>query len=337
MTEGNRPPYWELLEERERGDEPLVLCIANQKGGVGKTTVAVNTGAALAESGYRVLLVDLDPQANATTGLGIDHRAQDRSTYDLLIAEAPLESVTVETAVPNLACVPGSVDLAGAEVELVGIDEREYRLAHALGPRPDHDVVIIDCPPSLGLLTLNALTAARDLLAPIQCEYYALEGLGQLLRTAERVRKGLNPNLRLSGLVLTMYDARTRLSSQVSDEIRKHFGNSVFRTVVPRSVRLSEAPSFGEPVITLDRASRGAIAFRLLATEMEERYALKPEKKTTRPARAAQPGPRGRGYGVVTPEPQGLDRSWPPGAPWTDEATDSRVEEEAMAKEWVRD
>lgn len=338
MTEETKGPYWELLEERARDDEPVLLCVANQKGGVGKTTVAVNIGAALAENGLRVLLVDLDPQANATTGLGIDHRSQERSTYDLLIGQEPLDAVTQETAVKNLRCVPGSVDLAGAEVELVAVDEREYRLAHALGPRPDYDVVIIDCPPSLGLLTLNALTAARDLLAPIQCEYYALEGLGQLLRTAERVRNGLNPNLRLSGLVLTMYDARTRLSSQVSDEIRGHFGDSVFRTVIPRSVRLSEAPSFGEPVITLDRTSRGAIAFRLLATEFEKRYGLKPTKEATSSKAAAQPGPGGRGYGVVTAEPPGLDHSWPRGEPWTEETTKSiQLEEEVLAKEWVRD
>ena len=324
------------------------MCVANQKGGVGKTTVAVNAGAALAERGHRVLLVDLDPQANATTGLGIDHRSQAHSTYDLLRGSVLLTEAARQTALDNLWCVPGSVDLAGAEVELVGEDEREYRLARALGPRPPYDVVIIDCPPSLGLLTLNALTTARDLMAPIQCEYYALEGLGQLVRTAERVRQGLNPALRLSGLVLTMYDGRTRLSSQVSDEIRAHFGATVYRTVIPRSVRLSEAPSFGEPVITLDRASRGAIAFRLLAAEVEERFSLRsgtgargPDAgQTPVPEPPRRPGPGGRGYGVPTAEPDGLEHAWPRPTPWgdpSDQTIDIDNEEAPVGAEWVRD
>ena len=308
--------------------------------------MAVNAGAALAERGHKVLLVDLDPQANATTGVGIDHRAQERSAYDLVAGSHGLEEVARATKIANLFCVPGSVDLAGAEVELVNATEREYRLARALGTRPAFDVVIIDCPPSLGLLTLNALTAAPDLLAPIQCEYYALEGLGQLLRTAERVRQSLNPRLRLAGLILTMYDARTRLSSQVSDEVRMHFNGAVFKTVVPRSVRLSEAPSYGEPVVTLDRSSRGAIAFRLLAAELEERFSL-PAKKEPRPRavrknpapRKAQPGPGGRGYGVKTPEPRGVDRTWPRPPPWTDPTarTIDLEEEDVMVSEWVRD
>ena len=324
-----------------------MVCVANQKGGVGKTTVAVNTAAALAQRGNKVLLVDLDPQANATTGLGIDHRTQERSAYDLLTGETPLDQVVLQSKIDNLYCVPGSVDLAGAEVELVTASEREYRLAHALGPEPRFEVVIVDCPPSLGLLTLNALTAAPDLLAPIQCEYYALEGLGQLLRTAERVRRTLNPRLRLAGLVLTMYDARTRLSSQVSDEVRGHFADAVFKTVVPRSVRLSEAPSFGEPVVTLDRSSRGAIAFRLLAAEFAERFALRspPQEKTQTKTRsqpdptASRRGPGGRGYGVPTPEPPGVDKAWPRPAPWTDgaERTIDLDEEELMVSEWVRD
>ena len=342
-------PYRGLLEDRPRSSGPAVVCVANQKGGVGKTTVAVNAGAALAERGHRILLVDLDPQANATTGVGIDHRAEKHSTYDLLRGSLVLEDVARGTGLDNLWCVPGSVDLAGAEVELVTEDEREYRLAQALGPHPAYDVVLIDCPPSLGLLTLNALTTARDLLAPIQCEYYALEGLGQLLRTAERVRQGLNPALRLSGLVLTMYDGRTRLSSQVSDELRAHFGATVYRTVIPRSVRLSEAPSFGEPVITLDRSSRGAIAFRLLAAEIEERFSLgsagvgraptPPRSSVPDPPR--RPGPGGRGYGVQTAEPAAAERAWPPPVPWTDEpdrVIDIDENEEApMGAEWVRD
>ena len=338
-----------LLEDRTNATAPVLMCVANQKGGVGKTTVAVNLGAALAERGNRVLLVDLDPQANATTGVGIDHRAQEHSTYDLLRGARALDEVARSTDLENLWCVPGSVDLAGAEVELVNEDEREFRLARALGSRPPYDVVLIDCPPSLGLLTVNALTAARELVAPIQCEYYALEGLGQLLRTAERVRHGLNPGLRLSGLVLTMYDGRTRLSSQVSDEIRAHFGATVYRTVIPRSVRLSEAPSFGEPVITLDRSSRGAIAFRLLAAEVEERFALTraPEGPGRRrrtpsvPDPPRRPGPRGRGYGVQTAEPAQVERAWPRPPPWTDEprrVIDIDEDEEApMGAEWVRD
>ena len=335
-------PYSQLLEKRGPGKGPSLWCLANQKGGVGKTTVAVNAGAALAQRGRRVLVVDLDPQANATTGLGLDHRTQERSTYDVLMGTESLASVVRPTALENLFCVPGSVDLAGAEVELAGADEREFRLAKALDPRPDFDVVIVDCPPSLGLLTLNALTAVPDLLAPVQCEYYALEGLGQLLATAERVRRGLNPALRLSGLVLTMYDARTRLSSQVAEEIRGHFGDAVFRTVVPRSVRLSEAPSYGEPVVTLDKGSRGAIAFRLLAAELEERFftsASGPAGAQER-AQAARPGPGGRGYGVPTAEPRGLDRSWPRPPPWDDARTKRTIdlnEEEPMTSEWVRD
>ena len=338
----------QLLAPRSREGRPVIVCIANQKGGVGKTTVAVNVGATLAQRGHEVLLVDLDPQANATTGLGLDHRTQQRSTYDLISGAASLDEVAKKTLVDKLRLAPGSVDLAGAEVELVSETEREYKLAHALGPRPPFDVVIIDCPPSLGLLTVNALTAARDLIAPIQCEYYALEGLGQLVRTAERVRQGLNPALRLSGLVLTMYDPRTRLSSQVADEIRGHFGGSVFKTVVPRSVRLSEAPSFGEPVVTLDRTSRGAIAFRLLAAEIETRYGLPAEagsghttaaqERTRKPP--APPGPAGRGYGVPTPAPRDAEGAWPRPQPWTSERPHTvRVddEEEAMLSEWVRD
>ena len=309
---------------------------------MGKTTVAVNSAAALAQLGHKVLLVDLDPQANATTGLGLDHRAQERSTYDLLSGEVELVAAVRPTALGNLFCVPGSVDLAGAEVELVTASEREHRLAHALGSPPDFDVVIVDCPPSLGLLTLNALTAAPDLLAPVQCEYYALEGLGQLLRTAERVRRTLNPDLRLSGLILTMYDARTRLSAQVSDEIRGHFGGAVFRTVVPRSVRLSEAPSFGEPVVTLDKGSRGAIAFRLLAAELEERFLVPaPIAEVKEAPPPARPGPGGRGYGVATAEPEGVTRTWPRPPPWDDgqkkQAIDLDNEEETMTAEWVRD
>jgi chromosome partitioning protein len=300
--------HWKLLEVRpgEAGVARFV-CLANQKGGVGKTTTAVNVAAALALRRHRVLVVDVDPQSNATTGLGLDHRTAEGSTYELLLEEADLEAVVVPTPIEGLDCVPGSPDLAGAEVELVGADGRERKLAAALAPaRRRYDFVFLDCPPSLGLLTVNALAGADDLIVPVQCEYYALEGLGQLLGTAERIRRSFNPGLRISGFVLTMYDARTKLAGQVAADIRAHFPELAFRTVIPRSVRLSEAPSFGEPVVTLDPAARGAVAYRALAEELEARY---------RPAPAA-PGPGGRGFGTIAPEPPNLEGSWPRSNPW---------------------
>src|SRR5688500_833739 len=252
-----------------------LICVANQKGGVAKTTTSVNLAAGLALRGHPVLVVDVDPQSNAATGLGIDHRTVERSTYDLLLGEAPLEDVVLSTAIKNLDCAPASLDLAGAEVELVSTMARERRLREALAGAVDrYELIFLDCPPSLGLLTVNALAAAQDLIVPVQCEYYALEGLGQLLGNAERVRRALNPELRIAGFLMTMFDARTKLSSQVADEVRNHFGDLVFGTVIPRSVRISEAPSFGEPVLTLDPSSRGAISYRLLAAEVEARYAL---------------------------------------------------------------
>jgi chromosome partitioning protein len=248
---------------------PRVMAVANQKGGVGKTTTATNLGACLAELGLRTLLVDLDPQANATTGLGLDPRAIDVSMYDVLLRDVPLEDCIEATAVKNLFVAPASLDLAGAEIELVPAFSRERRLASALEPlADDFDYVLIDCPPSLGLLTVNGLAAASEVLVPIQCEYYALEGLGQLLRNVELVKKNLNPTLEVSTIVLVMYDARTKLAAQVVDEVRHHFGEKVCRQVIPRSVRLSEAPSFGQPIITFDPASRGALAYRLLAKEV---------------------------------------------------------------------
>jgi chromosome partitioning protein len=270
------PKNWKLLESRPiQAGRGRVVSIANQKGGVAKTTTAVNLAAGLALRGHRILVVDIDPQANATTGLGLDHRSLPLSTYDLLLGEATLEEVARPTDIKGLDCAPSSVDLSGAEVELVGSMERERRLSDALeGAGGRYDLIFLDCPPSLGLLTVNAMAAAQDLIVPVQCEYYALEGLGQLLGNAERVRRALNPELRIAGFLLTMYDARTKLSSQVADEVRKHFGNLVFGTVIPRSVRLSEAPSFGESVLTLDPSSRGAISYRLLAAEVEARYAL---------------------------------------------------------------
>jgi chromosome partitioning protein len=248
---------------------PRRLAIANQKGGVGKTTTAVNLGAALAEMGYRVLVVDLDPQGNATTGLGINGRNLDASIYDVILHDVPIEDVIEPTTIRNLFGVPATIDLAGAEIELVPAFSRELRLRRALEPVvPDFDFVLIDCPPSLGLITVNGLAAAEEVVVPIQCEYYALEGLGQLLRNVGLVQTNLNHGLEVSTIILTMYDARTRLATQVVDEVRQHFGEKVCANVVPRSVRLSEAPSFGQPITVFDPASRGAIAYRELAKEM---------------------------------------------------------------------
>ncbi len=248
---------------------PRTLAIANQKGGVGKTTTAVNLGAGLAALGYRVLVVDLDPQGNATTGLGVDARNLSASVYDVLLADRPLEDAVEPTAVRNLFVVPATLDLAGAEIELVPAFSRELKLRRAVdGLDGQFDFTLIDCPPSLGLLTVNGLAAADEVLVPVQCEYYALEGLGQLLRNIQLVQSNLNPRLELSTIVLTMYDARTKLSDQVASEVRSHFGPRVCRNIVPRSVRLSEAPSFGQPIIVFDPTSRGAIAYRELAKEV---------------------------------------------------------------------
>jgi chromosome partitioning protein len=250
---------------------PRVIAIANQKGGVGKTTTAVNLGAALADLGNRVLVIDLDPQGNATTGLGIEARSFDRSMYDVLLHDVPLEDCIEPTAIRNLFLAPATIDLAGAEIELVPAFSRELRLRRALEDvKADFSYVLIDCPPSLGLLTVNALAAATEVLVPIQCEYYALEGLGQLLRNVELVRGNLNPSLEVSTFVLTMYDARTKLADQVVAEVREHFGDAVCRSVIPRTVRISEAPSFGEPITVHDPSSRGAIAYRELAKEVSD-------------------------------------------------------------------
>lgn len=255
--------------EREPIPLPRIIAIANQKGGVGKTTTSVNLGAGLAEIGFRVLVVDLDPQGNATTGLGVSHRSVQGSVYDVIMHDAAVEDCVEPTSVRNLFVVPATIDLAGAEIELVPAMSRELKLRRALeAVRDDYDFVLIDCPPSLGLLTVNGLAAADDVLVPIQCEYYALEGLGQLLRNVTLVSKNLNPSLEVRGIVLTMYDARTKLAEQVETEVRAHFGNKVYRTVIPRTVRISEAPSYGQPVLVFDSMSRGAIAYRELAKEV---------------------------------------------------------------------
>ena len=248
---------------------PRVMAVANQKGGVGKTTTAVNLGACLADLGYRVLVVDLDPQGNASTGLGINIRDLQGSMYDVILHDLPIEDCVEATSVRNLFCAPSSLDLAGAEIELVPAFSRELRLKRALDEvHDDYDFVLIDCPPSLGLLTVNGLAAATEVVVPIQCEYYALEGLGQLLRNVNLVQKNLNPALEVSAIVLVMYDARTKLADQVVNEVREHFGDKVCKNVVPRTVRLSEAPSFGQPIIAFDPSSRGAIAYRELAKEV---------------------------------------------------------------------
>jgi len=248
---------------------PRIVAIANQKGGVGKTTTAVNLSAALAELGFRVLVVDLDPQGNATTGLGINARNLEASVYDVLMHDLPVDECIEPTAVRNLFVVPATIELAGAEIELVPAFSRELKLRRALADvGGDFDFTIIDCPPSLGLLTINGLAAASEVIVPIQCEYYALEGLGQLLRNVSLVQGNLNPRLIISAVVLTMFDARTKLSEQVMAEVRGHFGPRVCRNIVPRTVRLSEAPSFGQPIIVFDSSSRGATAYRALAKEV---------------------------------------------------------------------
>ncbi|WP_084613658.1 ParA family protein [Microbacterium terrae] len=254
-----------------------VLTVSNQKGGVGKTTTTVNIAAALASVGARVLVIDLDPQGNASTALGVPHTADIPSVYDVLIDEFPLaDIVQVSPESPNLLCAPSTIHLAGAEIELVSQVAREHRLKTALDDYLANlderlDFVLIDCPPSLGLLTINAFTAAHELLIPIQCEYYALEGLSQLLGTVRMIQKHLNPALHLSTILLTMYDARTRLAQQVAEEVREHFAREVLETVIPRSVRVSEAPSFGQTVIAYDGQSAGAIAYREAAVEMIRR------------------------------------------------------------------
>jgi chromosome partitioning protein len=258
-------------EAHRRYPLPRVIAVANQKGGVGKTTTTINVGAALAELGQRVLIVDLDPQANASTGLGIENRGLETSMYHVLMQDVALENCIEPTDVKGLFLAPASLDLAGAEIELVPAFSRETRLRRSIeAVLEQFDYVLIDCPPSLGLLTVNGLSAAAEVLVPIQCEYYALEGLGQLLRNVDLVRRNLNQTLHVSTIVCVMYDARTKLADQVVTEVRDHFGDKVVDTVVPRSVRLSEAPSYGQPITTFDPRSRGALAYRDVAKEIHD-------------------------------------------------------------------
>jgi chromosome partitioning protein len=269
--------YQEDKAPRAAG-HPRILALANQKGGVGKTTTAINLGTALAAIGERVLIVDLDPQGNASTGLGIDRRNRNCSTYDVLIGEAPLRDAVVSTAVPRLHIAASTMDLSGLELELGSTRDRAFRLRNAIAalntnatPDADYTYVLIDCPPSLNLLTVNAMAASDAILVPLQCEFFALEGLSQLLQTVEQVRSTLNPNLSIHGIVLTMFDSRNNLSNQVVADVRQFMGSKVYNTMIPRNVRISEAPSYGKPVLVYDLKCVGSDAYLKLATEVIQR------------------------------------------------------------------
>lgn len=277
------------MPDVQRSKAPKVIAVANQKGGVGKTTTTINLGTALAAIGKQVVILDLDPQGNASTGLGVPPVDRKITTYDVLVGEQPLERALVDTLVPNLALAPSDPDLSGAELELAAAPRRSYRLRHAidrlrkrLADAGQHcDYILIDCPPSLNLLTVNALTAADSVLVPLQCEFFALEGLSQLMRTIDLVRTNLNPKLALQGVVLTMFDGRNNLSGQVEADVREHFGDQVYKTLIPRNVRVSEAPSFGKPVLLYDLNCPGSQAYLALAKEIvqqEKRQAIEIER-----------------------------------------------------------
>ncbi len=297
LDEGARPPRAQMTPAAPR--RARVIAVANQKGGVGKTTTAINLATALAALKRRVLLIDLDPQGNASTGLGVPPSERDYTTYDVLLGEATIAQATHDANIPNLFLVPSEVDLTGAELELVEDAGRARRLAEPLAAvLPDYDYVLIDCPPSLGLLTLNALVAADAVLVPLQCEFFALEGLSQLTRTVDRVRANLNPALEIQGVVLTMFDRRNNLSAQVAADVRAHFGDTVFETVIPRNVRVSEAPSHGKPVLLYDYRCAGSRAYMDLVAELLRRDGERAER-ADREAAARQPA----GDGHPRPEP----------------------------------
>ncbi len=267
--------YFTLSDGTMSGTNPArqtrIIAIANQKGGVGKTTTAINLGTALAAVNKRVLVIDLDPQGNASTGLAIPRAQRGIGSYQVVFGEATVAQVAVESQIPRLSVIPSTVHLSGAEIELVGAHRREFRLREAIRDVGDHDYVLIDCPPALGLLTLNALTAAHAVLVPLQCEFYALEGLSHLMTTIERVRRAFNPNLEIQGVVLTMFDRRNNLSDMVAEDVRSHLGGRVYDTVIPRNVRVSEAPSHGKPVLLYDINCAGSQAYMHLAGEVLRR------------------------------------------------------------------
>ena len=330
------------MARRRKGQPPpgvaRVIAIANQKGGVGKSTTAVSLGACLAEQGQSVLVVDLDPQGNASTGMGIRHEGREVTIYEVLASEAPIEGAIVETAVERLHAIPSTIDLAGAEIELVSLFSRESRLAKSLRPVMDgrYQFILLDCPPSLGLLTVNALVAAEELIVPIQCEYYALEGLGQLLRNVGLVQQNVNPNLRLTGIVMTMFDPRTKLSEQVVEEVRRYFGGQVYDTIIPRTVRLSEAPGYGEPITMYDSKSRGAETYRALAAEVLDRPIPEggkriamddlPQTMASPSARTRPEAPASEAEAAVKASEVGAAPPEPEAAPPEPEAVDEEVE-----------